>query len=437
MNSLCILVVAALTYVQGKPSSAVFDVPCGDKGVAKYNLTFDAFWTEARFYKQFPTFRPHAQWSKLVGRTHSNYYRLWEEDTLCSAGVMEYAELGTTETLDLETQGHAGILDIFNTENLNLGVGTTSVKVIADPFHSKLSLMAKLLPSPDWFVGVDSLELCKDGEWVDRLVYDLPPYDAGTDRGFTFTAPNWPEVPYKEIYKITSKMPNHPANSFFYPEWNELPTIATLTLVKVDTIEMDMDINYKGKDAETLNDDDRSRPVPKTYRPQEQPIFNHGMVIQDSNNIAIKNTAEKKPEFSMFRTDMKPKSYTPRPEQATPAPQEDREYEIRRQRKPKKAEQSIGFPRSCEVTEWQEWSACSKTCGYGTHMRTRMQLRAPENGGAPCPVLKEEKLCGSMRSCTWTHFNSFGSRPSSRPNRRRKPRRKSKTQEGYQRRMRI
>ena len=83
-------------------------------------------------------------------------------------------------------------------------------------------MMSRLIPSPDWFVGVDSLDLCKDGKWMDETDYDLGPIDAGTDRGFTFTAPNWPESPSKPIMKITAQFPNHPANSFYYPRKDEV-----------------------------------------------------------------------------------------------------------------------------------------------------------------------------------------------------------------------
>lgn len=42
-------------------------------------------------------------------------------------------------------------------------------------------------PSPDWVVGVDSLNLCqKDCTWVEHKVVDLFPYDAGTDNGISY-----------------------------------------------------------------------------------------------------------------------------------------------------------------------------------------------------------------------------------------------------------
>lgn len=57
--------------------------------------------------------------------------------------------------------------------------------------------------------------------------------DAGCDNGFTFTAPNWPTDPQGIIYRIKSNYPSHPANSFYYPQFNRLPTIATFQFIKV------------------------------------------------------------------------------------------------------------------------------------------------------------------------------------------------------------
>ena len=58
--------------------------------------------------------------------------------------------------------------------------------------------------------------------------------DAGTDKGFTFTSPNWQEVPGKPITEITSKEPSHPANSFFYPELKSLPKLASVSIRRIE-----------------------------------------------------------------------------------------------------------------------------------------------------------------------------------------------------------
>lgn len=55
-----------------------------------------------------------------------------------------------------------------------------------------MSLVASIIPSPDWFVGVSKYELCtEDGSWLDSAIYNLYPWDAGTDAGITYTV-NFP-----------------------------------------------------------------------------------------------------------------------------------------------------------------------------------------------------------------------------------------------------
>lgn len=57
--------------------------------------------------------------------------------------------------------------------------------------------------------------------------------DAGTDNGFTFTAPNWPTQPQGVVFRMSNKYPSHPAGSFYYPQLKRLPPIATFQFIKV------------------------------------------------------------------------------------------------------------------------------------------------------------------------------------------------------------
>lgn len=62
--------------------------------------------------------------------------------------------------------------------------------------------MVRIVPSPDWFVGIDSLDLCDGGRWREQVVVDLHPYDAGTDSGFTFSSPKFATVPQDTVTEV-------------------------------------------------------------------------------------------------------------------------------------------------------------------------------------------------------------------------------------------
>ncbi|XP_068207407.1 spondin-1-like [Palaemon carinicauda] len=141
------------------------------------------------------------------------------------------------------TQLKEGVLDTFITPPISQGVGDTHSQVFVDGNHSRISLISKIVPSPDWFVGVDSFELCEDGNWVDNVKIQVDPMDAGTDNGLTFTSPNWPTSPPEKIFRITSLYPNHPAHSFYYPTLRHLPRIATFTITKMKEYKLSEDFD--------------------------------------------------------------------------------------------------------------------------------------------------------------------------------------------------
>ena len=145
------------------------------------------------------------------------------------------------------------------------------VKIFADPYHTKVSVISRLVPSPDWFVGLSGLELCKGGKWIEESVEDLGPYDAGTDRGFTFTAPNWPENPPKPISKITSQFPDHPANGFYYPDLDKLPTIARIYIKRVALISDDPEEETSGNDINSNEHKPAYKPILPVYNNEEVP----------------------------------------------------------------------------------------------------------------------------------------------------------------------
>eukprot|EP00090_Calanus_glacialis_P017072 TRINITY_DN26679_c0_g1_i1.p1 TRINITY_DN26679_c0_g1~~TRINITY_DN26679_c0_g1_i1.p1 ORF type:complete len:480 (+),score=134.20 TRINITY_DN26679_c0_g1_i1:27-1466(+) len=197
-----------------------------------YRLSLSTEWDEKTFPKQFPQWRPSAQWSKTVGYSHSSRSPLFSIGSTVSEGVREFAETGSTDTLDQEA-ANISFLDTIISPPIEQGVGETSTNIFVDTNHTMVSVMTKIVPSPDWFIGLDSLDLCSQGAFRQSVTTEAFPLDAGTDNGFTFTSPNWATEPRGEVFRMTSQFPTHPAGSFNYPHLDQLPTIAVFQLTKL------------------------------------------------------------------------------------------------------------------------------------------------------------------------------------------------------------
>ncbi|XP_034939142.1 uncharacterized protein mspo [Chelonus insularis] len=200
--------------------------------IVLYKIILRTYWSRARFPKHYPEWRPPAQFGKLVGRTHNSSYSLYRLGERLTPGATQYVETGRIDGLDTGGDS-ANILDVFGGPEIPQGEGTTVSRAFLDGNHTLVSIMVRMNPSPDWFVGVNSFDLCVEGNWVDTVTVELDPLDGGTDNGFTFTAANWPTNPQGIVYRITSRYPAHPAGSFYYPNLPRLPPIATLTFTKL------------------------------------------------------------------------------------------------------------------------------------------------------------------------------------------------------------
>lgn len=147
--------------------------------------------------------------------------------------------------------------------------------------------MVKLIPSPDWFVGVSSFDLCERKRWKSHIKIDLYPMDAGTDRGLTFTAPNWPSRPKEAIYMLSPTAPAHTASSFYYQNMTSLPPIAKVYLTKIS------EYRRKGKEPPPVKQErnlvvfdstDTSKVIPKLEQIIDRTITQHKEAIR--NEIA-------------------------------------------------------------------------------------------------------------------------------------------------------
>ncbi|KAH3787653.1 spondin-2-like [Dreissena polymorpha] len=334
-----------------------FSGKCKPKIMAEYELAFHSAWTESVYPRMYPTYRPHAQWSKLIGRSHSTQYTMWSEGAAATEAVREFAEGGDTRGFDIEAQAYGGIRDAFTAAPISGGMGKTATNFIADGEHSLVSFMVRLIPSPDWFVGIASFDLCESGRWKSHIKVDLFPLDAGTDRGLTFTAPDWPSVPREAIYRLSPMKPAHSASAFYYPNMTSLPSIGKVFLTKVAEFR-------------------RSGKVPPPVKQEQNlEIINDESELPAANDKVIDTTFDGIKDITVNEIEQ------PRAESLI-APSDT----------------------GCVVSEWSPWSECSVTCGFGRQDRRRSILRRALSPGLYCPVLREDRTCGTMRTCEWEVF---------------------------------
>jgi hypothetical protein len=198
------LAVAALLAVacSSSPTAPSGGSPLGAAPTARYRATFQSTWTAATHPVDFPA---NAHFSRLVGGTHNGTVSFWNEGAVASTGIKDMAERGRATPLDQEVNA---AISAGRAEHLLLGgaiddsPGSVNLEFAISQAHPFVTLVSMIAPSPDWFVGVSSLPLLQDGQWIESRQIDLVPWDAGTDSGSTFASPDLVTSPPQGISRI-------------------------------------------------------------------------------------------------------------------------------------------------------------------------------------------------------------------------------------------
>ncbi|CAK1585641.1 unnamed protein product [Parnassius mnemosyne] len=402
-----------------------------DVDMAVYKVRVQMLWSEETFPKDYPALRPKAQWSPVFGQSHNKSYTLFRIGEVARSSVHNFAQYGKLDNLILEGEEDPRVYDQFSAPPVGSGTGETGNLVFVDGEHTEVSIICRLIPSPDWFIGVDSLDLCVDSSWVDQVVLDLEPLDAGAASGLTFTAPRWENTPPEAVSKHRPRQPNHPAAGFYYPNKRELPPIAKIQFTKVK--------EYSSKE---VNDLARKELLNKLNSKDKLKGLPRKTVIDNHQSFETIQEVSTKSHYEQLK-DLEVEPFgTPRPnlpdnkvEVITKSPitnigSEETEFDSDLnnmddvvlavangqrlglgKRLPRHFRSRLHHavnriqPDDCEVSEWSEWSPCSVTCGFGDQFRSRRVLRPKRGDGRNCPKLTDRKHCGNVNSCA--HIDYF------------------------------
>jgi len=173
---------------QGNPSENPTTQATCSEPYADYRLTFISTWSATTHPYEFPS---NAHFSRLIGGTHNLNARFWHEGDLASEGIENMAERGGTDTLASEIEdaidlGHA--FEVIRGDGLDDSPDSTSLTFRITAEFPLITMVSMVAPSPDWFVGVDSLALCENQEWLESKTVTLFNYDAGTDGGASYSS---------------------------------------------------------------------------------------------------------------------------------------------------------------------------------------------------------------------------------------------------------
>ena len=167
------------------------------QGEVSYKVTFTTDWTDGSHYGAIPA-NPH--FSPMVVATHARGSSVYSTGGTASAGMKLMAETGKTSDLETDLAALGSKLGDWAKGSRINAPGSGSVTVTASAKHPMLTMVSMIAPSPDWFVGVSGLRLCKNGKWKDSIDWPLKALDAGTDSGGDFTSANQATSPYETIH---------------------------------------------------------------------------------------------------------------------------------------------------------------------------------------------------------------------------------------------
>lgn len=179
---------------EGSPVGGGGDDDGGPTPSATYEITFTPNFTADTHPTDYPA---NASFGPILAIAHAPDVSVFKLGQAASDAFKGFAEDGDADALATALTTGVDGMEVTTTVVSGGNTGPTTpdaLSINVTPTNTRITFIAKLNPSPDWFVGVDSFNVvASDGvSLVDQEEFSLSAMDAGTDSGATYDSPNDP-----------------------------------------------------------------------------------------------------------------------------------------------------------------------------------------------------------------------------------------------------
>ena len=147
---------------------------------------------------------PGVHFTTVTGAVHHDGVALWRPGSLASPGLESLAETGSTSLLlrEIDTlvyqQGAIGPFLVPAPP----ATGQVQGNIYCNSHFSRVSFASMIAPSPDWFIGLSSINLYIDNQWIEDTTLQLFVHDAGSEDGDVFGYNNPATDPRQPIVRL-------------------------------------------------------------------------------------------------------------------------------------------------------------------------------------------------------------------------------------------
>jgi hypothetical protein len=367
----------ALTYNFCEDDSPMETVPmvepCCACDEAKYEVIFEGLWSRHTHPNKYPKDEWKTQFSDLIGASHSIDYDLWKYGEPSSDALVMLAESGKTKKLEIDMKRSSkDIRSVIKARGLQQRsniISRTFAVFRMDPVNHLLSVVSKMIPSPDWIVGVSMENLCMANcSWVDSRVVDLYPWDAGVWSGLGYHDRGEQTMPSEVIHRITACSPDNEESPFYEHTCAPLKPVARIHIMKQREYKKQC-LNNQGGPGIPLN-----------------PSWGNSVAgeIDPGQGNIYSGTG-----------------IGPRPEDAEMDQYGGQTYNDY------SSYSSYSNNDRCDTKPWTEWTPCSQTCGTGSQSRTREFVNEVGASIAGCSKdeLFQKRTCENTQPCPNKYYD--------------------------------